>query len=249
MQSGHVRRYLTNERESLLASLLDGVRGSGNRDVCVKMSETVVFNRVGSWHQSVDEEVQLVYLRALAHFDPSVGITFDQLVGRFNVNVDYSGLHLREIVDSKETELIHAALNNILTLGAASFEASPAAAIEQFECLRRLLASKVGFEAFTSLEGLRGGLGKRIMSAIRKTSDGVKYAAVDMMGALLKPQHDFYDPAQEQLNKKSLLSSKAFVQTYVVIFTPRYLAHLELDWQPCWVPTRSLEQERLWRPR
>lgn len=53
-----MRKYTTNERDSLLASLLDGVRSSGNRDVCVKTAETVVFNRVGPWEKPVEDEVQ-----------------------------------------------------------------------------------------------------------------------------------------------------------------------------------------------
>lgn len=64
------------------------------------------------------------------------------------------------------------------------------------------------------MEGLRVKLGKRIMAGLKINSEGVKYAAIDMMGALMKPNHDFYDPFQEQLNKKSLLTSKVFVQKY-----------------------------------
>ncbi|KAG7231238.1 hypothetical protein INR49_012069 [Caranx melampygus] len=37
---GQIRKYSSTERDSLLASLLDGVRASGNRDVCVKMAPT-----------------------------------------------------------------------------------------------------------------------------------------------------------------------------------------------------------------
>lgn len=53
-----------------------------------------------------------MFLRTLAHFDPKIGISFDQCVTRFNVNVDYSGLHLRDILDSREKDLIYGALNS-----------------------------------------------------------------------------------------------------------------------------------------
>jgi DnaJ homolog subfamily C member 13 len=82
-QSGAVRRYTSTDREALLASLLDGVRASGNRDVCVKFSETGVFNRVGPWSQPVEEEIQVMYLKSLAAFEPAGAISFDQLVSRY----------------------------------------------------------------------------------------------------------------------------------------------------------------------
>lgn len=53
-------------RDSLLASLLDGVRASGNRDVCVKMTPTDKGQRWGLLSVPVDEEVESLHLRFLA---------------------------------------------------------------------------------------------------------------------------------------------------------------------------------------
>lgn len=53
-------------RDSLLASLLDGVRASGNRDVCVKMAPTQRGQRWGLLSMPVDEEVESWHLRFLA---------------------------------------------------------------------------------------------------------------------------------------------------------------------------------------
>ena len=146
-KSGAVRRYTSTDREALLASLLDGVRASGNRDVCVKFSETGVFNRVGPWSQPVEEEIQVMYLKSLAYYDASSGISFDQLVSRYGmaarlkvweggstgrgahssgrcwcaragggrsfiVNIDYSGPDFKNVLDSKEREMIQAALQS-----------------------------------------------------------------------------------------------------------------------------------------
>lgn len=44
---GAIRTYTSTERDSLLASVLDGVRASGNRDVCVKMCLTDRGKRLG----------------------------------------------------------------------------------------------------------------------------------------------------------------------------------------------------------
>ena len=46
---GPVRSYTSTDRDALIASLLDGVRASGNRDVCVKMKKTSRGYRLGEW--------------------------------------------------------------------------------------------------------------------------------------------------------------------------------------------------------
>lgn len=61
-------------RDSLLASLLDSVRASGNRDVCVKMAPTRRGQRWGLLSMPVDEEVESLHLRFLAA-PPSMLIT------------------------------------------------------------------------------------------------------------------------------------------------------------------------------
>src|SRR5690606_33901165 len=54
---GQVVSYTSTDRDALLASLLDGVRASGNLDVHVKMSLTIRGNRIGPYSMPVDEEV------------------------------------------------------------------------------------------------------------------------------------------------------------------------------------------------
>ena len=46
---GAIRTYTSTERDSLIASVLDGVRASGNRDVCVKMTFTDRGKRLGTF--------------------------------------------------------------------------------------------------------------------------------------------------------------------------------------------------------
>lgn len=58
--------FFSQPRDSLLASLLDGVRASGNRDVCVKMTSTHKGQRWGLLSMPVDEEVESLHLRFLA---------------------------------------------------------------------------------------------------------------------------------------------------------------------------------------
>lgn len=78
-------------RDALLCSILDGVRASGNRDICVKMSRTVRGQRLGPLHLPVDEEVESQYLRYISNTPQ--GIKFSEAVRKFNANVGYSGLN------------------------------------------------------------------------------------------------------------------------------------------------------------
>ena len=87
---GPVRTYTSSDRDSLLASLLDGVRASGNRDVCIKMKQTSRGYRLGPFNATIDEEVESLHLKFL--FEIPQGYTLENIMIRFNVNVPYSGL-------------------------------------------------------------------------------------------------------------------------------------------------------------
>ncbi|KAJ8336735.1 hypothetical protein SKAU_G00379550 [Synaphobranchus kaupii] len=86
---GQISRYSSTERDSLMASLLDGVRASGNRDVCVKMSPTLRGQRWGLLSLPVEEEVESLHLKFLTA--PPNG-SFGDAVFRFNANISYSGV-------------------------------------------------------------------------------------------------------------------------------------------------------------
>lgn len=82
-----------------------------------------------------------------------------------------------------------------------------------FHVLRRLLASKVGFSAFTNLPGFRESMGQRVVSSLRRKDLAVTYASIDMINSLMHSMHIDYDLKQEQLNKSSLLHSKSFLES------------------------------------
>lgn len=82
-----------------------------------------------------------------------------------------------------------------------------------FHTLRRLLASKVGFAAFTNLPGFRESMGQRVVASLRRKDLAVTYAAIDMINSLMHSMHAEYDLKQEQLNKSSLLHSKSFLES------------------------------------
>ena len=82
---------------------------------------------------------------------------------------------------------------------------------QEFLALRRLVASRAGFAAFTHLAGFREKLGLKVVRALHKNRDHVTQAAVDVLCALMEPMYDDSDLRQEQLNKSSLLSSTKFL--------------------------------------
>ncbi|XP_034177741.1 receptor mediated endocytosis 8 isoform X3 [Osmia lignaria lignaria] len=83
----------------------------------------------------------------------------------------------------------------------------------QFHALRRLVASKIGFTAFTTLPGFREAIGHKVVKALKRQDFGVTQAAIDCICALMQPMHDDCDLRQEQLNKSSLLSSNKFLES------------------------------------
>ncbi|XP_069504815.1 dnaJ homolog subfamily C member 13 isoform X2 [Ambystoma mexicanum] len=209
---GQIRKYSSTERDSLLASLLDGVRASGNRDVCVKMTPTHRGQRWGLMSMPVDEEVESLHLRFL---NTPPNCNFADAVFRFNSNISYSGVLHAVTQDGLFSENKERLINNAIT-SLLSQEGDPATTNpeleSQFQAVRRLVASKAGFLAFTQLPKFRERLGVKVVKALKRNNDGVTHAAIDMLCALMCPMHDDYDLRQEQLNKASLLSSKKFLE-------------------------------------
>ena len=110
--NGEMRSYTSTDRDSLIASFLDGVRGSGNRDVHVRMTLLERAKRLAPLNVQVDEEVESSHLKFLCQ--PPPAWNFNEAIARFNANVSYSGLvhavtqeHL--FAENKE-KLIHSAL-------------------------------------------------------------------------------------------------------------------------------------------
>ena len=58
-----------------------------------------------------------------------------------------------------------------------------------------------------------------MIKSFKFDDDGVSHAAVDLIATLMQPMHDNYNLRQEQLNKSSLLSTKAFLEKLVYTST------------------------------
>eukprot|EP00794_Sanderia_malayensis_P017835 gene17835-19618_t len=217
--NGMCKKYHCPERDALLASLMDGVRASGNQDVHVKMQPTKRGQRFAPLYKTVDEEVEANHLKFL-QAPPG---KFSDAISRFNSNVAYSGL-LHAVTqdaffaENKEKLIIEAI--KALLLWEYDVNGIPAEELESFfHALRRLVASKAGFEAFTTLPKFREKVGLKVVKALKRDDDGVTHAAIDMLAALMQPMHENYDLKQEQLNKSSLLSSRKFLEDLLEIFS------------------------------
>uniref|UniRef100_A0A3Q4MQ87 DnaJ homologue subfamily C GRV2/DNAJC13 N-terminal domain-containing protein n=1 Tax=Neolamprologus brichardi TaxID=32507 RepID=A0A3Q4MQ87_NEOBR len=58
-----------------------------------------------------------------------------------------------------------------------------------FQAIRRLVASKAGFQAFTQLPKFREKLGVKTVKALKRNNNGVTHAAIDMLCALMCVSH------------------------------------------------------------
>lgn len=212
--TGQIRSYTSTDRDALLATLLDGVRASGNCDVHVKMQSTCRGQRFGPFYLPVDEEVEVNHLRFLVSLP--VRWDFSRAVVQFNNNISYKGLIHASAQESKE-KLIQPALMALLEKDGDT-EQSSEMLEAQFQCIRRLVASKMGFATFTQIPTFREKLGLKVVKALKHGDSGVTHASVDMLCALMQPMHDEYDLRQEQLNKSSLLSSKKFLENLLEMF-------------------------------
>ena len=205
--------------DSLLASLLDGVRASGNQDVCIKMKPTNRGFRLGPFNAIIDEEVESLHMK-FVHEVP-INYHMEEILVRFNVNIPYSGLinavtQDRLFAENKE-KLINNTLNAIRDLEPSGD--CPVEILEtEFHALRRLIASKSGFKAFTQLPKFRETIGRKMVKSLKREHDGLTYAAIEFLNSLMQPMHSDYDLKQEQLNKSSLLSSRKFLEGLMEIF-------------------------------
>uniref|UniRef100_A0A182RN06 J domain-containing protein n=1 Tax=Anopheles funestus TaxID=62324 RepID=A0A182RN06_ANOFN len=211
-KNGLVRSYITNDRDSLLATLLDAVRSCGNQDVHVRISNTPRGKRVGPLTVSVDEETEANLLRYIIS-NYQYPVKRIDVMERFNANIPYSGLNYSVTQDSLFAEskerLITGALQALIGSKEDNAQLNNTELEASFHVLRRLLASKVGFAAFTNLPGFREAIGLKVVHALKRNDLAVTYAAIDMINSLMHSDHDL---KQEQLNKSSLLHTKAFLE-------------------------------------
>lgn len=129
-------------------------------------------------------------------------------------------IYLQSLFSENKERLIGGALQALVGAGKEDLNQLNNVDLEaSFHVLRRLLASKVGFAAFTNQPGFREAIGLRVVHALKRNNLAVTYASIDMINALMHPMHAEYDLKQEQMNKSSLLHSKGFLEQLLDMWT------------------------------
>uniref|UniRef100_H2Z525 J domain-containing protein n=1 Tax=Ciona savignyi TaxID=51511 RepID=H2Z525_CIOSA len=186
------------------------------------MTPTNLGQRLGPQRVFLDEDVESMHLKFLSQHPTG---NFTDAVFRFNNCVQYRGLLWAVKQDGffseNKEKMINTAINVLLEKEGDQEKISDQELEAQFHALRRLVASKAGFCAFTQLPRFRESLGMKVIKALQRNSDAVTHAAIDTLSTLLSPMHDNYDLRQEQLNKASLLSSKKFLEALLKQFEDR----------------------------
>lgn len=213
--SGEGRVYSATERDLIIASLIDGARAAGNQLVFVTSHRCDQSLRLLPYGQHLDEDSESQCMRYI--IAPPPGLKRPDLIRRFNANIPYMGLTYSVSHEGFFTEnkgkVIVGALEAVLGECYEKDDANYVYKCEaQLQCLRRLFASKSGFQAFTEIAGVREKLGNLVVRVLAYKSEAIDYATVEALCALMHPMHNNYELRTEQLNKQSLLSSVKFVE-------------------------------------
>ncbi|CAK5087798.1 unnamed protein product [Meloidogyne enterolobii] len=162
--NGDERLYSSNDRDSLLAALIDGARSCGNYQIHVISPQKYKTMRLVPFGFCLDEEAEQHLLKLILQIPP--GLKRIDMIRRFNANVPYNGLSYSApsegfFSDSKGKTIISC-------LEAVILEQYEVSKIDQHEisiqieaqlaCLHRLFAAKAGFQAFTTVEGFVGNI-------------------------------------------------------------------------------------------
>ena len=86
------------------------------------------------------------------------------------------------------------------------------------------------FYFFIIFYSFRDSVGKKVVRSLKRKDDGITHACVDFLCALMQPMHDNFDLRQEQLNKSSLLSSKAFIDNLLDVLRSHIVSLIFVLW-------------------
>jgi len=214
-ENGEQREYTSNERDLILASLIDGSRGSSNYQIYVASRPYEKHLRILPFKYLLDEDGELQLMRHITNVPP--GLKKSDMIRRFNANVPYNGLTYSApsegFFSDNKGRVIIGCLEAVLSESYLKDEIDGVFKTEaQLACLHRLFASKSGFQAFTAVNGVREKLGNLVVSVLKWNHEAIDHATVEMLCSLMQPMHPNYELKLEQLNKKSLLSSRDFVE-------------------------------------
>uniref|UniRef100_A0A834R1S3 DnaJ -like protein subfamily C member 13 n=1 Tax=Sarcoptes scabiei TaxID=52283 RepID=A0A834R1S3_SARSC len=204
--NGDIRCYTSTERDSLLVSLMESVRSSGNINVSIKLNYS---------HNKIIGPQAIDVTRVINSRNKDLL----QSMEFFVENSFFSNTVAIQVNESKKDrreadKFIHAAISELL------IEETFDDKLDDFNIkllsLKNLFATRSGFSYFiTADRSYRSSeielLFRKIKKAFDKENDVVIFNAIDMLSILMQPVHNENDLFFEQKNKGFLLSSKNFL--------------------------------------
>ncbi|EAL64322.1 hypothetical protein DDB_G0286293 [Dictyostelium discoideum AX4] len=234
-KDGLLRTYTSSSRDALIASALDFCRSAGNTNATVFTSQIVRGMKITPHHVIPNEDVQESYIRLFENktFDfenlsvSQITLSLDGFIS----NIPYSGLS--NTFSEKNGKVVLNAIQKILSglkisgLGSSSSSSSSALSTPGspqlptqddkndlelisvvLQMLRRVVATRVGFELFTHFPHCKVPLINLLRKSIQCIDDTIAYYALDLLIALIQPAFEGdYEPGQCQANKRELFLS------------------------------------------
>ncbi|EGC29101.1 hypothetical protein DICPUDRAFT_159366 [Dictyostelium purpureum] len=228
-KDGLLRTYTSSSRDALIASALDFCRSVGNVNATVFTSQIVRGMKITPHHIVPNEDIQEQYIRLFEHksFDfenltvSQITLTLDGFIS----NIPYSGLSNN--FSEKNGKVVLNAINKILgglkisniggSVSSLSNNATNSQSNEKndlelisvvLQMLRRVVATRVGFELFTHFPHCKVPLINLLRKSIQCVDDTIAYYALDLLISLIQPAFEGeYEPGQCQANKRELFLS------------------------------------------
>nr|XP_027203282.1 dnaJ homolog subfamily C member 13-like [Dermatophagoides pteronyssinus] len=205
--NGDCRFYTSTERDSLLASLMDSVRSSGNANVSIKLD----YNH----HKVISQpEIEVARFINSRNKDLIQALEFFIETSFFAINGNVFENESTKRNQKEQEKFIHGAISELL------FEDHCDQELIEFNTkllvLKNLFTTRAGFAYFIgpdkkykSIEIEQ--LFRKVKKAFDKENDVIIFTVIDMLSTLMQPVHDENDLFYEQKNKGFLLSSKNFL--------------------------------------
>ncbi|KAF2075665.1 hypothetical protein CYY_003038 [Polysphondylium violaceum] len=226
-KDGLLKTYSSSARDVLIASALDFCRSVGNNNATVFTSQIVRGMKITPHHIVPNEDIQEQYIRLFENksFDFE-NLSISQItlsLDGFISNIPYSGLS--NVFSEKNGKVVLNCIQKLLSgvkLSGSSLSNSlgnnsPSQSDEKSELelisvvlqmLRRVVATRVGFELFTHFPHCKIPLINLLRRSIQCVDDTIAYYALDLLITLIQPAFDGdYEPGQCQANKRELFMS------------------------------------------
>eukprot|EP01133_Synstelium_polycarpum_P018030 gene18030-21522_t len=214
-KDGLLKTYTSSARDALIASIIDFCRAAGNNNATVFTSQIVRGMKITPHHITPSEDVQEQYIRLFEQksFDfehlniSQITLSLDGFIS----NIPYAGLS--NSFSEKNGKVVLNCIQKVLS-GAklTSKDADDKNEIELIsvilQMLRRVVATRVGFELFTHFPHCKIPLINLLKRSIQCVEDTIAYYGLDLMIALTQPAFEGdYEAGQCQLNKRELFMS------------------------------------------